>query len=465
MPSRPSSPPASNMTVARSKIPQALSTINTSSDMSGLPSPLSAKRASMKLSVQLQSLSLADSPASPFSPLLTPQLPFRLSTQATAPNSTVFRSFEATPSPTLNPAPSPTPPHHIDVCKSTTFFAPTGTNLPATGVSQKLRDCLDRQARVAKTRWTNTLGTPISWSALFSFVDHASRTPFESQLYWKLLARRLPVNQYLRTIKQPAASPELEKSEQSVIFRGCSRCDSELESIEHVFFECPPVRAFWSRFRILFGAIVSMSGLELPEITLCDVVLFFPDLRSALCAEELHVLQVMHSVALWSLWGARTMPAGNHMLWQSFTNRLQARISVEYDAALLSRTEADAFSASLLGNSLRGSYTYSLGSTELQDDSSSTTPSVVSLQSSGCNAAHSSLRDLRRYRVSSANSALTTTYEPNTSTHSATSNIACTPVNTVAGFISTWCSGTYSTISVTPQGLHFQHSVLPVNTV
>ncbi|KAJ1342660.1 hypothetical protein BSLG_002758 [Batrachochytrium salamandrivorans] len=363
---------------------------------------------SQRLSIQLQSLSLADSPASPYSPQLAvgPALPalssqnnYRralvhseaseeshntgggMSEDATTTTTAALHELKALPAipnnftaaSTLASTPSshtgtgirrttPTPINTsltaaATTTTTTTTAAPTphSSTTPANHVSLQIhngslpktqQERLERQAACAKSRWMTSLNTTVVWPTLFALVDHPARTPFESQLYWKLLARRLPVNQYLRSHKPSPPPP----------------------------YTALP--SFWAAFRLHFGAIVGMSTAELPPITLCDVILFFPDMRPVLCAEELHVLQVMHSVALWSLWGARTLPPSETLLWQSFTNRLQARISIEYDAAVASQGESDA--ESLLGIRSRNSYAYSLVSAGSQDDSLNTHTSSVS---------------------------------------------------------------------------------------
>ncbi|KAH9272556.1 hypothetical protein BASA83_005056 [Batrachochytrium salamandrivorans] len=380
---------------------------------------------------------------------------------------------------------------------TTTTAAPTphSSTTPANHVSLQIhngslpktqQERLERQAACAKSRWMTSLNTTVVWPTLFALVDHPARTPFESQLYWKLLARRLPVNQYLRSHKPsppppytalPCTPPPLSVNSSLdststasarihpplpplPVFRGCSRCTADLESIEHVFFDCPPAQAFWAAFRLHFGAIVGMSTAELPPITLCDVILFFPDMRPVLCAEELHVLQVMHSVALWSLWGARTLPPSETLLWQSFTNRLQARISIEYDAAVASQGESDA--ESLLGIRSRNSYAYSLVSAGSQDDSLNTHTSSVSPATPSSHHAGSGfpIRDQRRFRNASANSSLTLIHESYATTP-ISSVTPSTPTASVGGFISTWCSNTISSISVTPEGLKFQKLPMP----
>ncbi|KAI8899409.1 hypothetical protein BC833DRAFT_619441 [Globomyces pollinis-pini] len=169
---------------------------------------------------------------------------------------------------------------------------------------------------VAKHRWTQRLGD-LEWQLLFPNVSNTARTPIEQQLYWKLLHRRLPVNAYL-------------KAKNGVIpNKSCTSC-SELETIEHAFYECPDAQSFWRQFREFISIFINMSLNEFPPISIRDVIFFFPELRQLLVAEELHVLRVCHSVALWALWSMRSFPSSSPLLWACFQSRLESRIYLEY---------------------------------------------------------------------------------------------------------------------------------------
>eukprot|EP00842_Homolaphlyctis_polyrhiza_P005656 jgi/Hompol1/6091/HPOL_000351-RA len=297
------------------------------------------------------------------------------------------------------------------------------------------------QDACAKSRWTKALG-PLAWPQFFALLELPARTTLEVQLYWKLLARRLPVNQYYK--------------QETGQFRGCTRCNAPLESIEHVFFECPAVPDFWVAFRALFGAIVGMSAMELPLVSLRDVIFFFPELRASLCPEEVHALQVMHSVAIWVLWGARSLQPSASLIWSSFVNRLQARLAIEYEAAVAFDAEND-----------RASYAFSAVSTAFDDQTNSpTTPTSSTVSSESLNGFN------RRRRGSSSNVPLSAIREftgqtplyptPGSPVPGYLPTLPpSSPVSTVRGFVTTWCSSTSSPIMVTPSGLKFKNMAMP----
>ena len=56
----------------------------------------------------------------------------------------------------------------------------------------------------------------------------------------------------------------------------------------------------------------------------------FPDLLQRLVPEELHVLSVCHSIALWALWSVRPHENAPQLLWPCFLQRLEARIYIDY---------------------------------------------------------------------------------------------------------------------------------------
>ncbi|KAJ3078262.1 hypothetical protein HK102_004614 [Quaeritorhiza haematococci] len=173
----------------------------------------------------------------------------------------------------------------------------------------------------ATNRWAALCG-PVSWPDLWEHVASSSRTPFEQQLFWKILHRRLPVNHYLK--------------DKAGVDRSCPRCSpKDSETIEHVLFQCRLAKAFWNRFHELLQSLLEHHNV--PTITLRDVVYFFPDLRPSMNEDELHVMNVLHSVALWSLWGARSCSSdSDQLVWTFFRSRLQARVFLEYTSSSMS---------------------------------------------------------------------------------------------------------------------------------
>ncbi|KAJ3314150.1 hypothetical protein HDV04_000922 [Boothiomyces sp. JEL0838] len=187
---------------------------------------------------------------------------------------------------------------------------------PSVTSGDNLRTTLEEGC--AKNRWMQKLGE-LDWQSFFPHVASPSRTPIEQQLYWKLLHRRLPVNAYLKT------------KGNFVPNRGCVVCGEQVETIEHVFFECPNVQTFWKTFRLYMMKFLQMTEAELPEFTLRDTIFFFPELCKTLVPEELHVLTVCHSVALWAIWSMRSSANADVLLWPCFLSRLEARVFLEYE--------------------------------------------------------------------------------------------------------------------------------------
>jgi hypothetical protein len=79
----------------------------------------------------------------------------------------------------------------------------------------------------AKNSWVKKLGE-VEWPSILDSLSSPSRTREESSLYARLLARRLPVKQYvffeLLTPSSYLSSPGVDK--------GCSACDCKDETIE-----------------------------------------------------------------------------------------------------------------------------------------------------------------------------------------------------------------------------------------
>jgi hypothetical protein len=165
------------------------------------------------------------------------------------------------------------------------------------------------QDQVAKNRWTTKLG-PIDWQVFFSRIE-TGKTLIELQLYMKLLQRRLPVNQYLKT--------SIEEN------RNCPNCD-EIETIEHCFYQCETVQQFWNKFGILLSQHLSMEADEIPEMTRRNIIFCFPEFLDRLAPQERYIVFVCHSVALWAIWSSRNFEGE---IWNSFQCRLEARIHLD----------------------------------------------------------------------------------------------------------------------------------------
>ncbi|KAJ1555135.1 hypothetical protein HK096_008498 [Nowakowskiella sp. JEL0078] len=183
-------------------------------------------------------------------------------------------------------------------------------------------------------RWSNVIG-PISDQELLQHISPSqARTPAEANLYCDIIHRRLEINHYLKC--KPG----------EFVDRSCSLCGNSDETIEHALFDCRVIRNFWSLFGKLSSQIIgslnslglkaavsSKSGESTDFITLRDVIFFFPEIRPKISYDDIHTLSVLHSVALWSIWGARQCTYDYSMAWKIFCSRLQSRICLEYSEA------------------------------------------------------------------------------------------------------------------------------------
>jgi hypothetical protein len=145
----------------------------------------------------------------------------------------------------------------------------------------------DELRKHALKRWNLLLGG-IDIELLLKHATSISRTPLESQTFVKLLYRRLPVSHYTKS--------------KAVDAKTCRRCGFVDETISHAIFECPQSSVFWTQIRVCLQQLLQIN---IDEISLRDVVYFFPNLRMRLGRDQLHVLNVVHSVALYVLWSSR----------------------------------------------------------------------------------------------------------------------------------------------------------------
>ncbi|KAJ3222110.1 hypothetical protein HK099_002689 [Clydaea vesicula] len=178
----------------------------------------------------------------------------------------------------------------------------------------------------AISRWKSILG-PVNWDGILKTLHSTSRTHLESEFYSKILYRKLPVNHYIRV-----TSPDHE------ITHNCQRClEEQDETIEHFLCLCGNAQKFWTIIGNFISKILDIKVDEIfeDETKLRDVVYFFPKLRENFDFDEdqLTVLTVVHSTALWGLWGARShkdpVKVSNvNIAWNYFESRLQARLSL-----------------------------------------------------------------------------------------------------------------------------------------
>ncbi|KAL3897807.1 MAG: hypothetical protein SGCHY_003170, partial [Lobulomycetales sp.] len=212
---------------------------------------------------------------------------------------------------------------------------------PSRRVSIQAIDKLPKTQELRKhalKRWVALLGH-IDFELLLKHATSISRTPLESQTFVKLLLRRLPVNHYTKN-KEPRA-------------KECKRCGFQDETISHAIYECRQSSIFWSQVHKVLQELLKQ---EIGEISLKDVVYFFPSLRRKLTRDQLHVLNVVHSVALYVLWSSRTIryeyeKHGIDLNWETFTMRLRARIEIEHSESVrIDNTQLSPISSSNANN-------------------------------------------------------------------------------------------------------------------
>lgn len=157
-------------------------------------------------------------------------------------------------------------------------------------------------------------------ATLLSTIHHRSLNEYE--IYSKLLSRRLPVNHY-----------SLNDATQ------CHKCGNADETIAHAMYDCNSSKQVWVSIRYL---IQNLLKVNIPKITLQDIIFFFPDLAITLDVDQLRVLTLIHSVALYTIWNSREITAcsfftptpeiRSKLALESFKMRLAARVECEYDA-------------------------------------------------------------------------------------------------------------------------------------
>ncbi|KAJ3121005.1 hypothetical protein HK098_004068 [Nowakowskiella sp. JEL0407] len=134
------------------------------------------------------------------------------------------------------------------------------------------------------------------WDSVWCSLKYP-RSPLESRLYQNILVRRLPVNHYV-----PKNIVNADVSRRCA-FSSCSHSD---ETIEHHLCECVVAKIFWRNIAEMIPVVLGLPATFELDIGLRDIVLFFPDLTVNLDDDQIHALTVIHSVALWVLWGARS---------------------------------------------------------------------------------------------------------------------------------------------------------------
>ncbi|KAJ3228374.1 hypothetical protein HK099_002879 [Clydaea vesicula] len=216
-------------------------------------------------------------------------------------------------------------------------------------------NCNQQVINNAKKKWFTLLGET-DFDILSLYAVSKARTTMESQIYLKLLHRRLPVNHYHKETKV------------------CGTCKVSDETIRHAIFECKSSLEFWNKISQIIPTILNLNKEQksfFQEVSLADVVYLFPKLRPLLNKDQLHVLNVIHSVALWTIWRSRTNnyycnKMGIDLNWESFTMRLKVRVELEYQA-LLTAENLNAGSHSF-------TYDHPLTSAPMSFDSNSSSP-------------------------------------------------------------------------------------------
>lgn len=199
--------------------------------------------------------------------------------------------------------------------------------------------------KYAEQRWALLVGEH-NWEELLPHIGNPLyRTRGEEIMYKKILTRRLEVNHYKTSSKAD---------------RLCSYCNKE-ETIEHLYAECTSTRAFLAWLRE-FMSVKLNREFDIPQITLRDIVYFFPKLTPLLNAGQLRCVGIAHSIAIVALWEARGMESRPEFAIDYFSERFTVRI--ESDST---RRESDSSDVPSLSKSSANTSNWSGGSTPEKD--------------------------------------------------------------------------------------------------
>ena len=85
-------------------------------------------------------------------------------------------------------------------------------------------------------KWENTFNKQIDWKSVYSNIYSSTLNVKVQSFQFKLVHRILPTNKFLHICK-------IKETEM------CYFCNSEIETFEHLFFECTVVRQFWYKIK------------------------------------------------------------------------------------------------------------------------------------------------------------------------------------------------------------------------
>jgi hypothetical protein len=145
----------------------------------------------------------------------------------------------------------------------------------------------DHQLCKTTEKWNDVLQSPLT-DEIWDLVGHKARSLQHQDLYWRIAHRRLNVAHRTRHSTNSSA---------------CYFCQKD-QTLEHFLSQCITAKTIWSLAnKILQSYLLTFT----PSTLIDDAILTYPTVRPTLCSkDETHVLHIIHSQALWTLWTSHT---------------------------------------------------------------------------------------------------------------------------------------------------------------
>ena len=155
---------------------------------------------------------------------------------------------------------------------------------------RKAFDTLDYQSLVrtdfkAKCKYESMNGRlhPLDWQKIYTLPIRLRLMNFIKDLQYRILHRILGTNKLLFQIKK-LDSPR------------CSFCKTEIESIEHLFYQCDCVKIFWDKVLHVYNAICVSQPVQLTE----SLIIFGYYASNVLEFECLNILIAVGKEYIWN---------------------------------------------------------------------------------------------------------------------------------------------------------------------
>ena len=153
-------------------------------------------------------------------------------------------------------------------------------------------------------KWVTILGRDVNWAVIFYNTSKIE----DKKLRWfemKILHRILPTQKLLHSMRL-AESPH------------CNHCENEIETITHLFWECPYVRSFWNNLtRWITDKCPHQAGLQLTCFSIISLEINGID----------HILRLIVVLAKYHIFNCKISKTKPSI--QSFKNILTHRYVVE----------------------------------------------------------------------------------------------------------------------------------------